>query len=134
MIESLSIGSLSCEQAREMLPPFKSKHATEQEIAAKNERRRCVETQTRKVPKLAPCNRKPPTVLVTLPRADTHKCPRVEEGYDMAATSAPTPLRAEPSSSKGKGIEGSSPQQWFGELLALNEALGSPAAGISRES
>ncbi|KAJ8434783.1 hypothetical protein Cgig2_033733 [Carnegiea gigantea] len=55
---------------------------------------------------LAPRSKKPIIGSLNLPRLVSHKRLRIERRYDVAATFAPTSLRAGAPSSKGKGIEG----------------------------
>ena len=69
---------------------------------------------------------------LNLPHLVPRKRPRIEDGHDVAAASAPTPLRAGAPLSKVKGLEGPAQSQRSGGRLAFDERRGSPVAGGSR--
>ena len=81
---------------------------------------------------MASRGRRPHTVSLSIPRADTGKCSHIKEGQETAAALVPTPVMIDPPLFRGVKIEGSSPQKWFGEYAAYNEALRSPSLGGSR--
>ena len=79
-------------------------------------------------------SQKPPTISMSLPRADAHKCSCPEEGQEVAAASTLTPKRTDPPPSKGVSTEELSLRKASEEWAASNEARRSPSQGGSRGS
>ncbi|KAJ8444462.1 hypothetical protein Cgig2_024026 [Carnegiea gigantea] len=106
---------------------MKQEIVSENETHREEERRPRVKTQAKKAPVLAPCSRKSPTVSCSVPREETRKHPRTEEGQDAAAVSARTPLRTKTPPSKGRapkvGRIGEQVQAPMGEFKKEKESL-----------